>query len=212
MRAVSDGLFTKTGSEAMKQNNLGRPGMRQIPTFPSLRTPSRQNRGFGPSRNLATVSVYEPRARQRNPAMMIENALKADHDRVRLLISKIQNDPASAPANYPQISDMLKRHSRAEEQTFYQALLDLGNAKITSRIATSEQQHQALGAMLKRLDGTDYAHPIWMSRFNQAVQALNGHLSVEEGTVFGYARALSPQRRAELGARYQQLMQGKSVV
>lgn len=138
----------------------------------------------------------------------IDQALLADHDRIRALIANIESNPATAPKNYPTISAMLKRHAKAEEDTLYNALQRIPG--LGPLMDKSRREHATLEAMLKRLDNTSYAHPVWWTRFSQAVRALTNHLATEETEVFDdVRRRLSlPQQRA-LASRYRDLMKAK---
>ena len=135
----------------------------------------------------------------------ITEALKADHDKARRLIRQIQDNRSAAPRLYPQLSDALKRHNRAEEQTFYAALRQ--DPTLANLLVKSEAQHHALGQSLRRIDATPFGHAVWRSRFNQAVKALESHLASEESRVFAEARKrLTKHQQIELARRYIALM------
>lgn len=135
----------------------------------------------------------------------ITQALKADHDKARSLIQQIRTNPSAAARLYPQLSDALKRHNRAEEQTFYAALRQ--DPSMAATVVKSEAQHHALGQSLKRLDGTPFGHAVWRSRFDQAVKALEKHLATEESRVFAEARKrLTKHQQLKLAQRYIALM------
>ena len=135
----------------------------------------------------------------------ITEALKADHDKARLLIRQIQDNRSAAPRLYPKLSDALKRHNRAEEQTFYAALRQ--DPTLANTLIRSDAQHHALGQALRRIDATPFGHAVWRTRFNQAVKALEAHLAAEESRVFAEARKrLTKHQQVELARRYIALM------
>ncbi len=136
----------------------------------------------------------------------ITEALLADHNAARTLISQIQANPRTAPTHWPRLSSMLARHDKAEARTLYRALQRF--PQIRPQIQRSEREHAALGGMLRRLDSTSYAHPVWRSRFDALVGALDRHLAVEESSVFDFTRTvLSLAQQRALAARYRSLMQ-----
>jgi len=159
--------------------------------------------------------VLRPALRARAPVarapvaggVTITTALFNDHNMVRGWIRKLLDNPALAPSLYPRISDALKRHSKAEEQTFYNALVKY--PVMREQITAMAREHAALAGMLKRLDATAYNHPVWMGRFMAARRALANHLLFEEDRVFPEAKTLLPigQQRM-LAVRYRALMDG----
>jgi hemerythrin superfamily protein len=137
--------------------------------------------------------------------MLITEALHADHSAVRQHIAMLHAHPNEARQHYPIIAAMLRAHGPAEEQTLYRALERL--PQMTDQMARSEREHANLGALLARVDQTAYGHPVWMTRFEQMVRALESHLATEESVVFQRTRELLslPAQRA-LGMKYERLM------
>lgn len=139
--------------------------------------------------------------------LTITQALRADHNAVRALIRRVLANPSLAPVLYPRISNTLKRHSHAEEQTYYNALVRI--PALREQIRLMQREHATLTGMLRRLDGTAYNHPVWMSRFNAAKNALGNHLLFEEDRVFPESeRLLSAAQQRILAARYRAIMNG----
>ena len=137
----------------------------------------------------------------------ITQALRADHNAVRALIRRVLANPTLARSLYPRISNDLKRHSHAEEQTYYSALARI--PAMREQIRLMQREHASLAAMLRRLDGTAYEHPVWMSRFLAAKNALTKHLLFEEDRVFPESeQLLTPAQQRILASRYRAMMAG----
>lgn len=135
----------------------------------------------------------------------ITSVLAADHAAVRRLIAQVIVKPDLAPSLYPQIADALRRHSKAEEQTLYDALASFPVE--LAQMQRSWQEHEQLGALLGDLDGMPYSDPRFMPTFLQMNHALEGHLAVEETQVFDFARRMLPSpRQIALGKRYEAKM------
>jgi len=154
---------------------------------------------------IARPALVARAPRLANRGATITAALTSDHNMARELIRQLLAAPARAPNLYPRIADALRRHSHAEEQTFYKSLVRFPS--MSAQIGLMDREHAQLAAMLRRLDRTAYNHPVWMSRFLAAKRALDNHLVVEEGRVFPESQRLLtlPQQRM-LAAQYRALM------
>ncbi len=132
----------------------------------------------------------------------ITQALVRDHNAVMREIAAARADQRLTTRLYPGIADAIRRHSAAEEATFYQALRGV-SAPDARVVATLEMGHRKIGAALDALGRTPYGSPQFMMGFWQMAQLLGAHIRYEESTVFPHAvRVLPLARQIALAKRY----------
>jgi len=132
----------------------------------------------------------------------ITQALTRDHNAVMREIAAVRADPRQATRMYPGIADAIRRHSAAEEATFYQALAGV-SAPDARVVATLEMGHRQIGTALDNLGRTPYGSPQFMMAFWQMAALLGAHIRYEEATVFPHAdRVLPRARQYSLAKRY----------
>ncbi len=136
----------------------------------------------------------------------ITQALTHDHNAVMREVGAVRSNGALAPRLYPGIADAIRRHSAAEESTFYQALRRISALDV--RVVTQlESGHHQIAAILAALDRTPYGTPQFAAGFLQMSQLLAAHVNYEEKVVFPYAaKALPLTRQYVLARRYKQRM------
>lgn len=132
----------------------------------------------------------------------ITQALVRDHNAVMREIAAVRADPRLTTRLYPSIADAIRRHSAAEESTFYQALSGV-SAPDAAVVATLEMGHRKIGHALDGLGRTPYGSPQFQMGFWQMAALLGAHIQYEEATVFPHAARVLPRaRQYALAKRY----------
>ena len=103
-----------------------------------------------------------------------------------------------------EIKNALIPHSRAEESVFYNAIRAVDADK--SVVAHSYQEHLEAETMLRTLLVKDKTNLDWRSTAKKLQQALEHHISEEEGRVFAEARKIfTPQEAESIGQAFEKL-------
>lgn len=132
----------------------------------------------------------------------ITEALIRDHNAVMREVAMLRNDPRLAARMYPSIADAIRRHSAAEEATFYPTLRSV--SPLDARVVGSlEAGHKQIAASLAMLDRTPYGSPQFTAGFWRMATLLAAHIRYEEMAVFPHAaRVLPLARQYALARRY----------
>ncbi|MEZ5650492.1 MAG: hemerythrin domain-containing protein [Burkholderiaceae bacterium] len=117
--------------------------------------------------------------------MDIRECLKNDHRNALEIASKIaeSDDGREARALFNELKTELTKHSRAEEQIVYQALIDQGDdeEKMTAYEGTVE--HSLVDVLLERLEAGRFG-PKWTAHAKVVKELLEHHIDEEEDEVF----------------------------
>jgi hemerythrin-like domain-containing protein len=139
-------------------------------------------------------------------AETIIEALVRDHNAVMRDVAAVRSNPRLAARLYPGIADAIRRHSAAEEATFYQALRRISGLDART-VSSLEAGHKQIATILAALDRTPYGTPLFAAGFLQMSQLLAAHVNYEEDVVFPRAsRELPITRQYALARRYKQRM------
>ncbi|UYL07700.1 hemerythrin domain-containing protein [Bdellovibrio sp. SKB1291214] len=122
--------------------------------------------------------------------MIIYEALKNDHDKVKALLNQLVNlsedDDQTRSELVTMIRDELVPHSRAEEAVFYNTLREF---KPTSDIAMhGYKEHMEAESLLRILQLKDIASLDWKDTALKLKEALEHHVEEEEGLMFEVAK------------------------
>lgn len=133
--------------------------------------------------------------------MTIFDALRADHDRQRTLLDKLeQTEGASGNrgALFAELKSELDDHAALEEKHFYSALMRVDMTIEKARHSVAE--HKELDDRVEELEGLDYSNPHWLIRFKEFRHRVLHHLEEEEREVFQVAgKALGEGQKTVLG-------------
>ena len=131
--------------------------------------------------------------------MTIYEVLKADHQRMRALLERIDTlevtEEASRLAAFQELQVLLRSHAQAEAQVFYAAL------EVDPRTAEAGRQgqveHEMLARLVERLESLDTAERQWVATFAVLRAQLEHHIQEEETEIFPQARRVIPQSQEQ---------------
>lgn len=130
--------------------------------------------------------------------MNIYEELTADHKKVIGLLGKlIEAEKAESKIRdslITQIRNELIPHARAEEAVLYNSIRDVEGA--SGVIAHAYQEHVEAETILRSLQVTGAVGVNWISGAKKLKEALEHHISEEEGKVFAAAKKLFVEEEA----------------
>jgi hemerythrin-like domain-containing protein len=140
--------------------------------------------------------------------MDIFDVLTTDHEKVKKILEQMEQTSPRAGKRRETLLDHLNEnllpHMYAEEQFFYQILLDEGSDKEAAYSALEE--HRAAKAVLLDLEDAPSDDPRWSARCKVLKELIEHHIEEEESIVFDVARDIMDQDRAvEVGKRFKEL-------
>ncbi len=132
--------------------------------------------------------------------MLIYDALKKDHDKVKELLATLvtssQADEDTRTSLIQKIRDELVPHARAEEAVFYNSLRSIEPAKDLVKNAYGE--HLEAESLLRTLQGMEAADMNWKKTALKLKEAVEHHIREEEGSVFSAAKQLLIEEEARM--------------
>ena len=143
---------------------------------------------------------------------MAQNAielLKADHKKVRELLSQLVESTTRAEKKRRELLDKieqeLKVHTHIEEEIFYPAFKAAGNAEHKKMYFEALEEHRAVEALvLPDLKKTDPTSEKFSGRAKVLKELVEHHADEEEEEMFKAARkAMSARQLEELGEQMQ---------
>ncbi len=140
--------------------------------------------------------------------MDIFDVLTSDHEKVKKILEQMEQTSTRAAKRRETLLDHLNEnllpHMYAEEQFFYQILLDESPDKEVAYEALEE--HRAAKAVLMDLEDASSDDPRWSARLKVLKELVEHHIEEEETTVFDLARNLMDEDRAtDVGRRFKEL-------
>jgi hypothetical protein len=130
--------------------------------------------------------------------------LKADHDKVKKLLTEGDETTERAEKTRTELFATIKReltiHEEIEEKIFYPALRDHPKAK--DIVLEAYEEHNVVDMVMRELEQTDVTDETWAAKFTVMKENLEHHIEEEEGEMFKQARSVfEPSELTELGAR-----------
>lgn len=136
----------------------------------------------------------------------IFEAIKADHDRHRDLLTRIADTSGASDdrkAAWRSFYCDVKAHAAAEEETFYSKLMSKTWGQDAAR--HSVEEHAGLDDLMEELDGMDMASSGWLNKFNKLAHDYRHHMDEEENEIFARAREVIPEADTEgYGTRFRE--------
>jgi hemerythrin-like domain-containing protein len=150
----------------------------------------------------------------RRQIMDIFDVLTSDHDKVKKILEQMEETSARAGKKRETLLENLNTnllpHMYAEEQYFYQILLDESSDQEVAYEALEE--HRAAKAVLKDLEDAPSDDPRWGARLKVLKELIEHHIEEEESTVFDTARSILDEDRAvEVAKRFKELKKEASA-
>jgi hemerythrin-like domain-containing protein len=138
--------------------------------------------------------------------MQIYQALKKDHDQLKVLLNQLVTlgahdkapDEEEGALLIDQIRDEFIPHSRAEESVFYNSLRSISTAD--SLALHGFEEHMEAEALFRALEFKDSMDEEWMTTAQEFKTAVEHHIQEEETKVFSAARRLFTVQEAEMMA------------
>lgn len=135
----------------------------------------------------------------------IYDAIKADHDTHRDLLSKIeqtQGDSEERQTHWKAFYEDVKSHAAAEEETFYSKLISETWGQDAARHSVHE--HQQLDDLMEELNEMDMSSSGWLTRFKTLKHDYEHHMDEEEDDVFKRAKEVIGEEQNEgFGMRFE---------
>ncbi|KEP70143.1 hemerythrin [Thioclava dalianensis] len=134
----------------------------------------------------------------------IYDAIKADHDHHRALLSKIADTTGASEARKTAWKDFyydIKSHAAAEEESFYSKLMEQTWGQDAAR--HSVEEHAELDDLLEELNEMDMSSSGWLNKFHKLQHDYTHHMDEEEEDIFARARkVIDDSRAAEIGETF----------
>ena len=126
--------------------------------------------------------------------------LKADHDRHRDLIARIEDTSRKDEERrqlFEELRKELQAHAAAEEEALYSVML--ANPELRDEARHSVSEHKEIEDKLAELVDTDTASLFWMGKFKTLRDRYLHHIDEEEEEMFPAAtKELSAEKEAEI--------------
>jgi len=134
--------------------------------------------------------------------------LKADHDKVKKLLSEGEDTTERAEKTRTELFTTIKTemmiHERIEEEIFYPALK--AHPKAKDIVLEGYEEHHVVDEIMGELEATDVTDETWAAKFKVMKENIEHHIEEEEGEMFKKARDVFEADELEsLGARMMEL-------
>jgi hemerythrin-like domain-containing protein len=134
--------------------------------------------------------------------MLIYEALKKDHDKLKSLLNRLVNLPEDEVDEREElitkVRDELVPHSRAEESVFYNSIRSIATAK--ELILHGYEEHMMAEGLLRTLQLKDAMEADWRKTAQKLKAAIEHHINTEETEIFDAAKQLFTHQEAEMMA------------
>ncbi len=143
--------------------------------------------------------------------MEITKALKEDHQELKALIKTV-NDSENAgeiKTAFTRFAELLGKHSKAEEQVVYDALIKTGEEEEEQDGYEGYTEHMLAETLLKKLKaGADPTGPEWKAEAKVMKEILEHHIKEEEDAIFSDVKDnFDTAERDAMGSRFEELKQ-----
>ena len=126
--------------------------------------------------------------------------LKADHDRHRDLIARIEDTSRKDEERrelFEELRKELQAHAAAEEEALYSVML--ANPELRDEARHSVSEHKEVDDLLGELTDKDSSSLFWMSKFKSMRERYLHHIEEEEEEMFPAAtEELSAEQEAQI--------------
>lgn len=130
--------------------------------------------------------------------MLIYEALKKDHQKVKGLLNQLvnlaDNDKTARDKLVAQIRDDLIPHSRAEEAVFYNSILAVNTAQ--DLVWHGYEEHMEAEMLLRTLQGLDAVNAEWKKVAQKLKAGVEHHIQEEETKIMPVAQHLFTDEEA----------------
>jgi hemerythrin superfamily protein len=131
--------------------------------------------------------------------MQIYEELKRDHEKIKDVMSRIEETTERAFKKRPELLEEMKSlllaHAKAEEAVFYRSMLD---DEVTHEQALEAlEEHKVAESVLQDLEDADPKDEKWYAKFRVLKETLEHHMELEEHHIFRNARKIMSRDEAE---------------
>jgi hemerythrin superfamily protein len=140
--------------------------------------------------------------------MKATDLLKKQHRQVEKLFKQCENakQPRQRRELMDQIVQMLKMHTKIEEEIFYPAVRELGTSKAEEMIDEAFEEHHVVDLVLAELPEVDPEDERFEAKITVLSELVDHHVEEEEGEMFPMAeKKLGAERVKELGQQMEQM-------
>ena len=140
--------------------------------------------------------------------MKATDLLKKQHRQVEKLFKQCENakQPRQRRELMDQIVEMLKIHTKIEEEIFYPAVRELGTSKAEEMIDEAFEEHHVVDLVLAELPKVDPEDERFEAKLTVLSELVEHHVEEEEGELFPMAeKKLGAERIKELGQKMEQM-------
>ena len=140
--------------------------------------------------------------------MKATDLLKKQHRQVEKLFKQAEKaqQPRQRRQLMDQIVEMLKMHTRIEEEIFYPAVRELGTSKAEDMIDEALEEHHVVDLVMAELPKVDPEDERFEAKITVLSELVDHHVEEEEGEMFPLAeRKLGAERIKELGQQMEQM-------
>ena len=140
--------------------------------------------------------------------MKATDLLKKQHRQVEKLFKQCENakQPRQRRELMEQIVQMLKMHTKIEEEIFYPAVRELGTSKAEEMIDEAFEEHHVVDLVLAELPKVDPEDERFEAKITVLSELVEHHVEEEEGEMFPMAeKKLGAERVKELGQQMEQM-------
>jgi len=142
--------------------------------------------------------------------MKATDLLKKQHRQVEKLFKQCENakQPRQRRELMEQIVQMLKMHTKIEEEIFYPAVRELGTSKAEEMIDEAFEEHHVVDLVLAELPKVDPEDERFEAKITVLSELVEHHVEEEEGEMFQMAEDQIPEDTLQ---RLGSLMQGEKM-
>jgi hemerythrin-like domain-containing protein len=134
--------------------------------------------------------------------MLIYEALKNDHDKLKPLLKELvasaKADEGTRERIIQEIRDEIIPHSRAEEAVFYNSLREIDGTK--ELVVHGYAEHMEAETILRSLQAMEVVNADWTKLAKKLKEDLEHHISEEENEIFPAAKQVLAKEEAEMMA------------
>ena len=140
--------------------------------------------------------------------MKATDLLKKQHRQVEKLFKQAEKatQPRQRRQLMDQITEMLKMHTKIEEEVFYPAVRELGTSKAEEMIDEAVEEHHVVDLVLAELPEVDPEDERFEAKITVLSELVEHHVEEEEKEMFPMAeKKLGAERVKELGQQMEQM-------
>jgi len=130
--------------------------------------------------------------------MKVTVLLRNDHETIKSHFAKYRKPNTRNENGKKELFEAVRReillHSQMELEIFYPALQETASIRAGELVAEARADHQKIEKLLEAVDPQDRSFDAQM---NELIEAVEGHLEMEEAEIFEEARKSLPEYRLE---------------